>query len=232
LISRVLAGGDVKCTLINDTLVLKFIYLLIFAAEVDCIYHVIILWLYKNLVKLARRWWKCCPATFMYEGCLERNKHRCAIKMVTFLTFKIFTSNLKGIGSILFLKNDLRKCCRKNYKNHLRSNNFEVCTAVAHCFPNILDVIVLENINWSEDEISRPPYCSNERDLVVYVCFQQCIFQPHVNFIGTLDAEVFNFREKITCFAFYLVLLTEFSTWQSTNLKRRWLDLFGNYYLI
>jgi hypothetical protein len=45
---------------------------------------------------------------------------------------------LKGIGSILFLKNGLKKNCRKKYKNHLRSNNYEVCTAVARCFPNIL----------------------------------------------------------------------------------------------
>jgi hypothetical protein len=29
----------------------------------------------------------------------------------------------------------------------VRKNNYEVCTAVAHCFPNILDVIVLEIIN-------------------------------------------------------------------------------------
>jgi hypothetical protein len=52
------------------------------------------------------------------------------------------TSDIKGIGSILGLK----KNCRKNDKNYLRSNNYEVCTAVAHCFPNILDAIVLENI--------------------------------------------------------------------------------------
>jgi hypothetical protein len=59
---------------------------------------------------------------------------------------------LKGIGSILFLKNVLKKICRKNYKNHLRSNNYEVCTAVALCCPNILDVMVLENINLSSDK--------------------------------------------------------------------------------
>jgi hypothetical protein len=35
---------------------------------------------------------------------------------------------------------------KKNYKIHLRNDNYEVCTAVAHCFPNILDVMVLENI--------------------------------------------------------------------------------------
>jgi hypothetical protein len=54
--------------------------------------------------------------------------------------------SFKGIGSILFLKNRLKKKnCRKNYKNHLRRNNYEVCTAVARSFPNILDVMVLEN---------------------------------------------------------------------------------------
>jgi hypothetical protein len=56
----------------------------------------------------------------------------------------------KGIASILFLKTGLKQICRKkNYNNHLRSNNYEVCTAVACCFPDILiDVIVLENINF------------------------------------------------------------------------------------
>jgi hypothetical protein len=58
---------------------------------------------------------------------------------------------VKGIGSILLLRNGLKKICRKNYKNHLRSNNYEVCTAVAHCFPNSLDVMVLENMNLSSD---------------------------------------------------------------------------------
>jgi hypothetical protein len=47
-----------------------------------------------------------------------------------------------------------------------------------------------------------------------------------------MDLTVFNFSKKITGFAFYLVLLTEFSTCHSTNLKRRWLDLFCNYYHI
>jgi hypothetical protein len=48
-----------------------------------------------------------------------------------------FAYCIKGIGSILFLENGLKKNCRKTYKNHLRSNNYEACTAVAHCFPNI-----------------------------------------------------------------------------------------------
>jgi hypothetical protein len=55
---------------------------------------------------------------------------------------------VKGIESILSLKNGLKKLAGKNYKNHLTSNN-ELCTAVTRCFPNILDVVVLENIKMS-----------------------------------------------------------------------------------
>jgi hypothetical protein len=54
--------------------------------------------------------------------------------------------SFKGIGSILFLENGLKKNCRKNYKNHLKSNNYDVCTAVAHCFPSILDGMIIENV--------------------------------------------------------------------------------------
>jgi hypothetical protein len=43
---------------------------------------------------------------------------------------------LKGIGSFLFLSKMTLKNCRKKYKNHLRGDNHEVCTAVASCFPN------------------------------------------------------------------------------------------------
>jgi hypothetical protein len=56
---------------------------------------------------------------------------------------------IKGIGSILFLKNGFKKFAEKNYKNHLRSNNYEVCTTAARCFPNIFDAMVLENIKMS-----------------------------------------------------------------------------------
>jgi hypothetical protein len=110
----------------------------------------------------------------------------------------------------------LKKYCRKKpYKNHLRSNNYEVCTAVARCFPNIVDVMVLENINLSSDEIGRPPLWSNEADLdfchqsptyAVSSVYFNLGFQPNVNIIPgfnqTLIAigliEVFNFSEKIT----------------------------------
>jgi hypothetical protein len=60
---------------------------------------------------------------------------------------------VKDVGSILFLKNGLKKICRKNYLNYLRINTY----AVAHCFPNILDAIVFENMNLFEDKIGRPP---------------------------------------------------------------------------
>jgi hypothetical protein len=81
----------------------------------------------------------------------------------------------------------LEKICSKNYKNHLRSScsNYEVCSAVAHCFPNILDITVLENINLSEDKIGRTALWSNFLSSVAYVPCQQSIFQPHVDFICT-----------------------------------------------
>jgi hypothetical protein len=106
--------------------------------------------------------------------------------------------HFKGIGSILYLKNSFEKICRKEYKNHLRSNNYEVCTAVARCFPNILDAIVLENIKLSEDKIRRPPLWSNDLSSIAYIRCQQCIFQPHVNLICTLDLDGFSFSEKMT----------------------------------
>jgi hypothetical protein len=72
------------------------------------------------------------------------------LSSIIIITPQRFVQNIKGsfkgIGSILFLKiYSLKKNCRKNYKNHLKSNNYEVCTAVARCFPNNLDVMVFEN---------------------------------------------------------------------------------------
>jgi hypothetical protein len=40
----------------------------------------------------------------------------------------------------------LKKFGEKNYRNNLKSNNYELCTAAARCIPNSLDVMVLENI--------------------------------------------------------------------------------------
>jgi hypothetical protein len=56
---------------------------------------------------------------------------------------------IKGIVSIILLKKKgggLERICRKNNHNHLRSNNYDVCTAAALCMLNLLDVMVLENI--------------------------------------------------------------------------------------
>jgi hypothetical protein len=74
------------------------------------------------------------------------------------------------------------------------------CNTFISYFPNILDVMVLENINLFSDKIGRPSLWSNET--VAYIDCQQCIFQPHVNFISTMDLEMFNFSKKITLFAF------------------------------
>jgi hypothetical protein len=79
-------------------------------------------------------------------------------KQDTILVGMVELKRLKGIRSILLLKYGWKNnCSRKKLENHLRSNNFEVCTSVVRCFPNILDVIVLENVNSSSDRIGRPP---------------------------------------------------------------------------
>jgi hypothetical protein len=137
--------------------------------------------------------------------------------------------HLKAYRIYLNFQKWLETNCRKNYKDHLRSNNNEVCTAVAHCFLNILDDMALEIVNLSSDKIGRPSLWSNFLLSVTYICCQWCIFQPHVNFKCTLDLEVFNFSEKITYFTFYLMLWFEFITCQFTNFKSRSLDLFCNY---
>jgi hypothetical protein len=67
---------------------------------------------------------------------------------VEFSEVEVNLNSFTGIGSILIFKNDLEKNCRKHYKNHLRRNNYEASTAVAPCFPNSLDVMVLENIKY------------------------------------------------------------------------------------
>jgi hypothetical protein len=76
----------------------------------------------------------------------------CLFLFLFFFFFFLFYALVKGIGSIIFLKNGLKKVCRKNYKNHLRSNKMRY-VQLLHliCFPNILDVMVLENIKLSSD---------------------------------------------------------------------------------
>ena len=84
--------------------------------------------------------------------------------------------------------------------------------------------MALENVNLSSDKIGRPSLWSNETDLDF--CHQSATQAVNsANFSHTLILYVHGL-------AFYLVLCTEFSMCQSTNLKRRWLDLFCNYYHI
>jgi hypothetical protein len=81
---------------------------------------------------------------------------------------------IKGIRSILFLKNGLKKKMQKikTYKNHLRSKNYVVYTAVAHSFPSILVVMLLENV--SSDKVGRLLLWSNETELDF--CHQSLIY--------------------------------------------------------
>jgi hypothetical protein len=55
-----------------------------------------------------------------------------------------------------------------------KSNYYEVWTAVAHCFQNILDAIVLENINLSEDKTGQPALWFYETGLDF--CHQSLIY--------------------------------------------------------
>jgi hypothetical protein len=97
----------------------------------------------------------------------------------------------------------ISKKLQKNiYMNYFRRNNYKIRTAVVHCFPKVLDAIVLENINLPEDKIWRSALWSKQSSISVisrlYILCQHCIFQPNVNFICTYDLEVFNFSEKMT----------------------------------
>jgi hypothetical protein len=74
----------------------------------------------------------------------------------------MFSTIFKGIGSILFLKNDLKKIFAEKE------------LYIARCFPNVLDFIVLENVNLSEDKIGRLPFCFNDTDLDF--CHQSVIY--------------------------------------------------------
>jgi hypothetical protein len=56
---------------------------------------------------------------------------------------------------------------------------------MARCFPNILDVTVLENVNLSEDKIVQPPLSCNETELGF--CYQSLIYAvSSVDFNHTL----------------------------------------------
>jgi hypothetical protein len=80
-----------------------------------------------------------------------KSSRNTALNIPNIVDVMVLKNLVKGTGSILFPRNGLKTFSRKNYKNHLRSNNYEVCTAVALCIPNILNVMVLENIKLSSD---------------------------------------------------------------------------------
>jgi hypothetical protein len=64
--------------------------------------------------------------------------------------------HVKGIGSILFLKNGLKKK-----------------------IVNVLDAMILENINLSEDKIGRPPLRSNETELDLLIYAVSSVYFNH-----------------------------------------------------
>jgi hypothetical protein len=68
-------------------------------------------------------------------------------KIVQILFSQIGKIMLKAI--YLIHQKWLEKNLQKNYKKYPSRYNYEVCRAVARCFPNILDVMVLEYINLS-----------------------------------------------------------------------------------
>jgi hypothetical protein len=57
-----------------------------------------------------------------------------------------------------------KKIAEKNNQNHFRSNNDEVCKAVACYFPNDLDVMAFETVNLSSDKIEQQSLWSNDTD--------------------------------------------------------------------
>jgi hypothetical protein len=89
---------------------------------------------------------------------------------------RMFEMFLKGIGSILFLKKAWKNFAEKNNKNHFRSNNYEVCTAEALCFP-IFFFLTLWSSKISiclQIEIGRLSLWSNNTDLDF--CHQSIIY--------------------------------------------------------
>jgi hypothetical protein len=53
-----------------------------------------------------------------------------ASKIFAEKTIKII-SEVMNRNLFFFFKSGFKNCCRKNYKNHFRSSDYEVCTAVA-----------------------------------------------------------------------------------------------------
>jgi hypothetical protein len=89
---------------------------------------------------------------------------------------------LKGIGSILFLKNGFEKFPEKAIKNHLRSNiwgMYSCSTLFPKYFRRYIRSLKIEIC--LQIEIGRPSLWSNFLSSVGYIRCQQCIF----NFICT-----------------------------------------------
>jgi hypothetical protein len=83
---------------------------------------------------------------------------------------------------------------------------------LALCFPNISDVMVLQNVNLSEDKIRRPPLCLMKQ---TWNSVTNRLYTLSAMYISTarefhmyIVLAVLNFSEKITltCSAFNLVL--------------------------
>jgi hypothetical protein len=95
--------------------------------------------------------------------------------------------------------------------------------------------MILENVNLSSDKMGRPPLWSNETDsdfchqsptyTVSSVYFNHALIS-YVHWTNKCLISVRNLHDLP------FMLWIEFGTCQSTNLKRRWLDLFCNYYHI
>jgi hypothetical protein len=69
------------------------------------------------------------------------------VRISTLFVF-IKLNSLKAKDLFHVSKNGLQ-ITEEKYKNHLSSDNCKVCTTVARCCPNIVDIMVLENINMS-----------------------------------------------------------------------------------
>jgi hypothetical protein len=61
--------------------------------------------------------------------------------------FAIFLALPRFYRESLYLKNGLKKIAEKKTIKIINYIYYEVCTAIALCFPDILHVMVLENIN-------------------------------------------------------------------------------------
>jgi hypothetical protein len=72
--------------------------------------------------------------------------------------------------------------------------------------------MVLKNVNLSEDKIGQLPVWSSDTDVdfchqsVIYTASSVYFNRTLISYVQYMDLAVFNFSEKITFFALYLVL--------------------------